>query len=133
MKEKYSLIYFFSPTTCGLGFHQRGRKRPKRSLSSIAPCSRMCSAAFSQVQHRIPHVTIHCISICLQYVRGRVCWVVLETLYWRTFTLCMGPNSKSTKLLDHPHYKSLGGLRGLRKIYSCPKSFSRLLLLHCFL
>jgi hypothetical protein len=33
---------------------------------------------------------------------GKVgCWVVLETIYYRTFTICMGPDSHSTKLLAH--------------------------------
>ncbi len=50
--------------------------------------------------------------ICTQREAGKG---VLETIYWRTFTLCMGPNSKSTKLLDHPYYKSLGGLRASEK------------------
>ncbi len=33
-------------------------------------------------------------------------WVVLETIYCRFFTLCIGPDSDSTKLLDHPKTKT---------------------------
>ncbi len=48
------------------------------------------------------------------------CWVVLETIYCRTFTLfCMWPDSDSKKI-DRPlQEKSLGGEGCLRKINSC--------------
>jgi hypothetical protein len=33
---------------------------------------------------------------------GGGCWVLLETLFCRSLTLCIWPDSEPTKLLDHP-------------------------------
>ncbi len=33
---------------------------------------------------------------------GGGCWVVLETIFCRSFTLCIWPDSEHTKLLNHP-------------------------------
>ncbi len=74
----------------------------------------LCSAAFSHVQHSRP-----CDYKYMYNVGGgeRGCWVVSETIYCRTFTLWMGPDSVSTKLIDHPK-KNAWGWGGLRKINS---------------
>jgi hypothetical protein len=41
------------------------------------------------------------------------CWVVLETIFCRSLTLCFLPDSESTKLLHHPEQnpRREGGLR----------------------
>ncbi len=40
-------------------------------------------------------------------VRG--CWVLLETIFCRSLTLCIWPDSEPTKLLHHPKQKPSGG------------------------
>jgi hypothetical protein len=44
---------------------------------------------------------------------GGGCWVLLETMFCRSLTLCIWPESEPTKLLDHPKQKPSreGGLR----------------------
>jgi hypothetical protein len=99
--------------------HHRGRKRAKHSFSSTEIYSRMCSAAFSQVQHCLPlfMYSIQCVAR-----KGGV------GLCWRSYgtpqDICTlyGPDSDSTKLLDHPKTKTVGRGGGLRQI-----SLSRLL------
>ncbi len=36
---------------------------------------------------------------------GGGCWVLLETIFCRSLTLCIWPDSEPTKLLDHPKQK----------------------------
>ncbi len=42
-------------------------------------------------------------------------WVLLKTIFCRSFTLCIWPDSEPTKLLDHPRQKPRRG-GGLRQI-----------------
>jgi hypothetical protein len=46
------------------------------------------------------------------------CWVVLETLFSRSYTLCFWPDSEPTKLLDHPKQKLRRG-GDLSQINTC--------------
>jgi hypothetical protein len=49
---------------------------------------------------------------------GGGCWVLLETIFCRSLTLCIWPDSEPTKLLDHPKLNPrVGG--GLRQMYTC--------------
>ncbi len=50
--------------------------------------------------------------------RGRGCWVMLETIFRSSLTLCIWPDSEPTKLLDHPKQKPRRG-GGLRQINTC--------------
>jgi hypothetical protein len=112
MKEKYSLIFFSFSDNLWPWFTSKRMEKSKHSFSSIALCSRMCSAAFSQVEHPPPcdyKYMYNC--ICTQREAGKR---VLVPIYWRTFTFCIGPNSKATKLLDTP-LQNLRRARGLRK------------------
>ncbi len=51
---------------------------------------------------------------------GEGCWVLLETIFCRSLTLCIWPDSEPTKLLDHPKRKPKKG-RGRRRINTCRK------------
>ncbi len=47
----------------------------------------------------------YCPSIAFSLVQPQSnggCWVLLETFFWRSLTLCIWPDSEPTKLLDHP-------------------------------
>ncbi len=48
------------------------------------------------------------------------CWVLLETIFCRSFTLCFWPDSEPTKLLDRPKQKNRWG-EGLRQVNTCRK------------
>ncbi len=48
------------------------------------------------------------------------CWVVLETLFYMSLTLCIWLASEPTKLLDHPKQKPKRG-GGLKQINTCDK------------
>ncbi len=37
------------------------------------------------------------------------CWVLLETIFYKSLTLCIWPDSEPTKLLDHPKQKPRRG------------------------
>ncbi len=55
---------------------------------------------------------------------GGGCWVLLETIFCRSLTLSIWPDSERTKLLDHPKQKpSRGGV--LRQINTCRKALYR--------
>ncbi len=56
-----------------------------------------------------------------QRVAGKGCWVVLETICFRSLPLCFRPDSESTKLLFHPKHKLKRG-GGLRQINTMPQS-----------
>ena len=68
---------------------------------------------------------------------GGGCWVVLETIFCRSLTLCFWPDSEPTKLLDHPKQKPRrgGGLRQINTRRKVPLqvNFSDNDILHCFL
>ncbi len=49
-----------------------------------------------------------------------VCWVVLETIFCRSLTLCSWPDSEPTKLLHTPN-KTLGGEGSTDRLNSCRK------------
>ncbi len=51
---------------------------------------------------------------------GEGCWVVLETIFCMSLTLCIWPDSEPTKLLDQPKQKPRRG-GGLRQINTCRK------------
>ncbi len=51
---------------------------------------------------------------------GEGCWVVLETIFCKSLTLCFWPGSETTKLLHHPKQKPRRG-GGLRQINTCRK------------
>ncbi len=109
----------------------RGRKRPKHSLSFIE-LTRECDQRHSHKFNTIPPVTLN---ICKKYMCGGEggCRVVSPTIYCRTFTLCMGPDSESIKLLDCPKTKSSTlpvsfSLGAVRKTNSCHKVLSEILL-----
>jgi hypothetical protein len=54
--------------------------------------------------------------------KGGGCWVVLETIFCRSLTLCFWPDSEPTKLLYHPKHKNLGGEGAwLRQIKHLPQ------------
>ncbi len=53
---------------------------------------------------------------------GGGCWVLLETIFCRSLTLCLWPDSELAKLLDHPKQKPS---RGLRQINTCRIAFYR--------
>jgi hypothetical protein len=73
----------------------------------------MCSAAFSQVQHSLsppppPRDYNYMYSIQYSEWQGRRLFDCVgdHTVYCRTFRLCLGADSESTKLLDHPMTKA---------------------------
>ncbi len=53
---------------------------------------------------------------------GGGCWVVLETIFCRSLTLCFWPDSEPTKLLHYPKQKPRRG-RGLRQINTCARNY----------
>ncbi len=65
-------------------------------------------------------ISIHVLYIRIPCVRGRGFGVLLETIFCRTLTLCIWPDSEPTKLLHHPKQKLRRG-RGLRQINTCGK------------
>ncbi len=58
-------------------------------------------------------------SLCQSTVCGG-CWVLLETIFCRSLTLCMWPDSEPIKLLDHLKQKPRRG-GGLTQIKICRK------------
>ncbi len=51
---------------------------------------------------------------------GGGCWVLLDTIFCWSLTLCIWPDSEPTKLLHHPNWKPRRG-EGLRQINTCHK------------
>ncbi len=97
-----------------------GRKRSKhnfRLLKFTPGCVQRHS--LKKKFNSFPTVTI---STCIHIMSAgeERCWVVLETINCSTFTLCVGPDSESTKLLATPIQKLTRG-KVLRKILSCRK------------
>ncbi len=68
---------------------------------------------------------------------GRGCWVVLETKFCWSLTLCIWPDSEPTKLLDQPKQKPRRGgcLRQKNTCHRVPLQVNFLDddILHCFL
>ena len=54
---------------------------------------------------------------------GGGCWVLLETIFCRSLTFCIWPDSEPTKLLDRPKQKLRRG-GGLRLIHNTPAAKS---------
>ncbi len=52
---------------------------------------------------------------------GGGCWILLETIFYRSLTLCTWPDSEPTKLLDHPPTKTQER-RGPQKDTHLPQS-----------
>jgi hypothetical protein len=77
-----------------------------------------CRLTFSLVH--LPHLS-PLPKVNVQYIQtlcgweGGGCWVVLETIFCRSLTLCFWAVSEPTKLLRHPKQKP-GGRGGLRHI-----------------
>ncbi len=67
----------------------------------------------------LPCVKVQYIQTVCVWVVGR-CWVLLETVFCRSWTLCFWPDSEPTKLLDRPKQKTRRG-EGLRQINTCRK------------
>ncbi len=81
------------------------------ALWTVAPLT------FSLVQFWRVEPPSLCHSVYRQCVAGRgwVYWVLLETIFCRSLTLCIWPDSEPTKLPDHPKQKPRRG-EGLRQI-----------------
>ncbi len=69
-----------------------------------------CLSTFSLVHPPLPPSPLPCVKV--QYVQykqcvlgGGGCWVVLESIFCRSLTLCIWPDSETTKLLHHPKQK----------------------------
>jgi hypothetical protein len=84
------------------------------ALWTVAPLT------FSLVQFWRVEPPSLCHSVYRQCVAGRgwVYWVLLETIFCRSLTLCIWPDSEPTKLPDHPKQKPRRG-EGLRQINTC--------------
>ncbi len=87
------------------------RPQRKEEANAYVIFSWNYSAAYSPVQQSP------------QCVAGKGdCWVVSETIFCRTFTLCMWADSEPTKLLIHPKTNTKGGGGGgFKLINSCKK------------
>ncbi len=94
----------------------RRRKRPKHSFSSTEIYFRMCSAAFSQVQHSLPLCMYKCVA--RKGVLGCVGDYKLQDLYLYSLQWL---DSEPTKLWHHKTKASEG--RGLRKVNNCREVF----------
>ncbi len=62
-------------------------------------------------------------TVCIQCVRGGgAMGVLLQTIFWKSFTLCSWPDSEPSKFLDHPKQKPrrVGSLRQINNSRKVP-------------
>ncbi len=58
----------------------------------------------------LPTFPLACVKVQFkQTVSGWGCWVLFETIFCRSLTLCVCPDPEPTKLLDHPKQKTRRG------------------------
>jgi hypothetical protein len=84
-----------------------------------------CKGTLRQVFIRVYRLEIQSVMLVLVLASvwlegGRGCWVLLETIFRRSLTLCIWPDSEPTKLPDR--YKQKPGRGGgLRQVNACLK------------
>ncbi len=83
----------------------------KDTKLNVAPKKLTCKETLRQVFIRVYKLEI-------QSVMSLECWVLLDTIFWGSLTLCIWPDSEPTKLLDNPKQKPRRN-GGLRRINIC--------------
>ncbi len=58
--------------------------------------------------------TVHTDSV---WYRGGGCWILLETIFCRSVTLCIWPDSETTQLIDLTPNKNLAGDVAVKSLY----------------